>query len=487
MPLRSLARRAGVDGFVTFFHVLPGDAPRGAEWSAEGVRACAPLDLGLDFTLLPRKREADGGRIRVACVLRSEAPQRARLALGTFRGAAWRLGAQSGRSAPEGEALSIEQGVWDVDFATGKNVLEVEFEVEKASGLACVRLFGLTKELRVEVPEETASDPDAGAPPEFRMLNAAGALQFEPGGAHAAWAAKLRDWWERSLDLGAPAAPAVRVLRTEAHANFARHELLIAVPGGVETPATLLIPERLKGPAPAVLAAHGHGPGRGRVVGALQADGHRDYGVLLAERGYVVLAPDLRNFGERADPLAKAERYKRDPCDVQMIRGLAAGAWPAQSEAREWRAWLDVLAARPEVDPERLGVLGLSLGGRTTGLCAALDRRVKAAVVSGALNLMRERVQLGQGCVKYLLPGLLAQADLPELYALAAPRALFFELGADDGTSPEVFAQEAFRRMAAAYEAAGARSELEVHVFDGGHYFNSARALPWLDARLKPA
>ncbi|GMV79191.1 MAG: hypothetical protein AMXMBFR7_03750 [Planctomycetota bacterium] len=483
MFVRALARRAGLEGFVTWFAQPAGTF--GTALDADGILAAAPVDLGLDFSLQPRKLHAVDGRCRIACVLHSSAVQIVTLELGTFRGVRWACGTQTGATRPPDWALVPESARWPLQLAAGANVLDLEFEAA-ASAFACVRLADLQAPVVVAVPEASSADADSGATPEYRALNRPGAREFTRGQDAARWAEGLRAYWEELLQLEAGRPLHVTVLHACEADGLQRYELSVGLPGDVAAEATLLVPLGLTRSVPGVLALHGHGPGRGRVTGALPSDGHRDYGVLLARRGYVVLAPDIRNFGTRRDPLAQSERYKRDPCDVQFLRGLSAGRWPAQTEALEWRTWLDVLAARPEVDGSRLGVLGLSLGGRTSGLCAALDRRVQAVVVSGALNLLRERVLFGQGCVKYLLPGLLAEADLPDLYALAAPRALFLELGADDGTSPEVFALEAWRRIEAVYEAAGARERLRLHIFDGGHFFEGSRSLPWLDAQLKP-
>ncbi|MBE7463446.1 MAG: dienelactone hydrolase family protein [Planctomycetes bacterium] len=484
MSVRALARRAGLEGFVTWFAQPAGVF--GTALDAAGVLAAVPVDLGLDFSLQPRKLRAVDGCCRIACVLHSGIAQKVTLELGTFRGARWVCGTQTGATRPPDQSLVPESARWPLNLSAGANVLDIEFEVAAASAFACVRLADLQAPVVAGIPEPSPEDADPGATPEYRVLNRPGAREFARGQDAARWAEGLRAYWEGLLQLEACRPPHVTVLETHEADGLQRYELSVGMPGGVAAEATLLVPQGLTRSAPGMLALHGHGPGRGRVTGALPSDGHRDYGVLLARRGYVVLAPDIRNFGTRRDPLVQAERYKRDPCDVQFLRGLSAGRWPAQTEALEWRAWLDLLAGRPEVDGARLGVLGLSLGGRTSGLCAALDRRIQAAVVSGALNLLRERVLFGQGCVKYLLPGLLAEADLPDLYALAAPRALFLELGADDGTSPEVFALEAWRRVEAVYEAAGARERLGLHIFDGGHFFEGSRSLPWLDAQLHP-
>ena len=84
---------------------------------------------------------------------------------------------------------------------------------------------------------------------------------------------------------------------------------------------------------------------------------------------------------------------------------------------------LEFLARESGVDSERLGCVGLSLGGRMTMLTTALEPRLKVAVISGALNCMQERAAMdggAGGC--QTIPGLLEYGDFPEIGGLIAPR-----------------------------------------------------------------
>ena len=82
-------------------------------------------------------------------------------------------------------------------------------------------------------------------------------------------------------------------------------------------------------------------------------------------------------------------------------------------------------------------------------LVTAMDLRVKAAVVSGALNVMQERIGLRYSCGAQVIPGLLKHGDTPELGSLIAPRPCIWEIGSDDagsctqGDAPEASLSEA--------------------------------------------
>lgn len=88
------------------------------------------------------------------------------------------------------------------------------------------------------------------------------------------------------------------------------------------------------------------------------------YALELAERGYVTLAPDYPSFGE----------YR---ADFDPKEGYASGTMQAIYD--NVRA-LDLLQSLPQVDGERIGCIGHSLGGHNTMFTAAFDRRIKALV-----------------------------------------------------------------------------------------------------------
>jgi dienelactone hydrolase len=237
------------------------------------------------------------------------------------------------------------------------------------------------------------------------------------------------------------------------------------------------------------LAIHGHGYVHGETLGfdggdpAQQrqlADANYAYARDAARQGYVVLAPELRGWGHRAD----LPKPPRDACDSNFFRAMHFGLTVVGQQLCDLRAALDYLQTVPGVDPARLGCIGLSTGGRMTMYLAAAEPRIKVAVPSGCLNTFRERLAIASSCGTQFVPGLLAYGDTPELFGLIAPRPLLLELGASDGTSPEVYATEAYTRIKAIYAAAGAPDRLALDVFPGGHRWNGVRAWEWLERWL---
>jgi dienelactone hydrolase len=264
-----------------------------------------------------------------------------------------------------------------------------------------------------------------------------------------------------------------------------REALVLRAEGHRDLPVYVLVPPRgAPGKRPGVLALHGHGQfGYDPVVGIgkIQPENY-DYGLQLARRGYVVAAPCFTPFGRRLDD---RQAYRgEDPCGVTFVRMQLLGKLLMAENLRDALWSLELLAGRPEVDAGRLACVGLSYGGRMTMLAAALSERVRAAVISGALNLMQERIQGRYGCGAQVIPGLLEYGDVPEIASLIAPRPCLWEVGRQDALMVKDRIEPALERMRRAWGALGKPENLEVDFFDGGHRWNGVKAYPMLERVL---
>jgi dienelactone hydrolase len=306
----------------------------------------------------------------------------------------------------------------------------------------------------------------------------------------AGFAAKLRELlgphrppaeWktdlERSVDLG----------------DHRRDELILTAQGFPPLPVYLLQPRReTGGRRGGVLALHGHGrhaydtvAGRDDRPGVAEAiqESNYDYGRQLVRRGYIVAVPCLTPFGRR---LGESAAYGRqDPCAVTFIRMMLLGKLLIAENLRDCLWALELLARHAQVDANRLACVGLSYGGRMTMLTAALEPRIRVAVVSGALNMMQERVSARYSCGAQVIPGLLQHGDVAEIGSLIAPRYCLWEVGSRDELISPMWAQAALDRLGRAYRAAGAEDHLLVDRFDGGHRWNGRLAYPLLENVLR--
>ncbi len=289
-----------------------------------------------------------------------------------------------------------------------------------------------------------------------------------------AFAAKLREL------LGPHQPPAqwqTTVERTVDLQDHRREELVLTAKGHPPLPVYLLLPRDAESkPRAGVLALHGHGRfGYDPVAGRDDRPGaaeeiqkiHYDYGRQLVRRGYVVAVPCLTPFGRRLDDPAA---YRgTDACGITFIRLQLLGKVLMAENLRDCLWALELLARHPRVDAKRLGCVGLSYGGRMTMLTTALEPRIRVAVVSGALNVMQERVGVRYGCGAQVIPGLLRYGDVPEIGSLIAPRPCVWEIGSRDDLIIPDWAAKALERLARAYRAFGAEGQLHVDRFEGAH------------------
>jgi len=277
--------------------------------------------------------------------------------------------------------------------------------------------------------------------------------------------------------------PDLEVLEEVCADGYLRQAVVFDSEDTMSVPAYLLIPNDRVAPGPAVLAIHGHGPGKSVVCGLETTEApNGDYAHQLARRGYVVLAPDLRCFGERQD-WNPPDHYA---CDTNLVHAVMAGVSPLTQNLWDLRVCLDVLAAHPLVDAARLGACGLSYGATMTLFLAACDERVAAAVVSGYFSSWSEAHKMPWNmCGSQVLPHMLGRLEHTDLGALVAPRPLLVETGAGDDLFPRAAAEESVARLRAVYDELGGGAGALVHdVFDGGHQWHGDAAYPFFDRWL---
>ena len=119
---------------------------------------------------------------------------------------------------------------------------------------------------------------------------------------------------------------------------------------------------------------------------------------------------------------------------------------------------------------------------------AAVDTRVKAAVVSGYFYGVYESLLIqNMNCMCNLVPNLWQDFDMGDIGALIAPRGLLIETGDADplnGRSGLANVKSQVEITRKTYNALDASNKLEHHIFSGGHKWDGTRALPWLKEML---
>jgi len=278
--------------------------------------------------------------------------------------------------------------------------------------------------------------------------------------------------------------------------GYVQTRVVIAVEPDVRMPLYVLTPADLRPDErrPVVLAPHGHASaGKAAIVGRADvpelvqtiAQHNYAYGVQLVRAGFIVLCPDARGFGERREPVAMADGdLLGGSCQVLNNMALPLGQTVTGMWTWDLMRLIDYVTTRADCDATRIGCAGLSGGGAQTLWLAALDERVRCTVISGYFYGYKDSLlRLSTNCSCNYVPGLWQIADMGDIGALIAPRPLLIETGRHDDLNGErgvVNVTEQLAIVRQAYALLDADDRLAHTVFEGGHRWDGADALPWL-------
>lgn len=276
--------------------------------------------------------------------------------------------------------------------------------------------------------------------------------------------------------------------------NVYRRKLIsYCVEAGERAHAYLGIPLERDGLAPAIVALHGtYKHGKKRVAGLID-NPDKAYLDHLCRRGYVVIAPEHFVSGHRIPekgPYETGAFYKKHP------KWTAVGKFTYEHSIA-----IDVLQNLEEVDDDRIGALGHSLGGHGTFFLAAYDDRIKASACNCGASFFRHnpRVEAWSRDHWYvyfkpirdgLLKGEMPPIDFHEIIALIAPRAFLDLSGLNDGYGPTQRQRLLMlMKIMQVYELEGASKNFGFYVHGRGHSVaHESRQLIYgfMDSHLKP-
>lgn len=281
----------------------------------------------------------------------------------------------------------------------------------------------------------------------------------------------------------------VEVIERVEMPGYTREKILFNPDAFSTIPAYVLIPEGAgpEDPRPAVLCAHGHGIGKDTVAGVVDADYQKRFAVELALQGFVTMAPDWRGFGERLDRDEWVRRPGRDGCNVAYMGYGYFGFQLLNLDICDAQRCLDYLQSRPEVNGRRLGCMGCSFGGTMTTYVSALDRRIKAAVITCYMSTLTDALnERGRGntCGSQFMFGLRRDGDISDVAGLIAPRPCMVQIGSGDACFVEDDALAAYRHLESVYKAAGAQKRLVLDHFEGVHEIDLGPAAAFLQKHL---
>jgi dienelactone hydrolase len=265
------------------------------------------------------------------------------------------------------------------------------------------------------------------------------------------------------------AALNIKVLEETRFPTYTRRKITFAVERGDRLSAYLCVPHEVTEKTAGIVALHQtYARGKDEVVGRNGSNNLR-YGHELAERGYVVIAPDYPRFGD----------YDIDVYAMGYQSATMKGIW-------NHMRCVDLLQSLPEVDPERIGVIGHSLGGHNTLFVGVFDRRIKALATSCGFTYFPKYFEgdLTGWTHKGYMPRIASvygkdpakmPFDFPEILGALAPRAVFINAPEGDGNFDFRGVQDCVAAAQPVYDLLGAPESLQVAYPDSQHDFPPAQ------------
>ncbi len=268
-------------------------------------------------------------------------------------------------------------------------------------------------------------------------------------------------------------------IETEA---FTRHKIYVRSEADYWIPAFYFVPKRRIGRVPALVCLHGHS---GIYPYIREGDDHAreksrelelDFAPYLAEHGYVTIAPIQRGWNETT---ATVDR-KESGCQRMVMNSFLAGMTPVGLRCWDASRLLDFLQTQDGVDASRFGVAGLSGGGMVALFWAALERRVRFALVAGYYCTFKASIYSLYHCLCNCVPHMMEWGEMRDVAALIAPRPLLVISGKKDPIFPIKATRQAYGELKNVYDLVQAGANLESDFFDGPHAWSNRKTLAFL-------
>jgi dienelactone hydrolase len=257
----------------------------------------------------------------------------------------------------------------------------------------------------------------------------------------------------------------VQVLEEVEVGNCLRRKVTFATEPGDRVPAYLFLPRDSAAKVPGILCLHQTVDiGKAEPAG-LGGKPNLRYALELAERGYVTLAPDYPRFGD----------YQVDAYAMGYVSATMKCIW------NHLRA-VDLLQSLPQVDPDRIGCIGHSLGGHNTLFVTAFDERIKVAVTScgftafakyyaGDLTGWTHAGYMPRIAEVYGKDPARMPFDFSEILGAIAPRAVFINAPTHDANFEVSGVDDCVNAAKPVYELLGAPEAVQVRHPDCEHDF----------------
>lgn len=280
----------------------------------------------------------------------------------------------------------------------------------------------------------------------------------------------------------------MKILESEKRNGYTAHKIEFNLTKYSRVKGYLLLPDG-KGPHPGIVALHDHGAhftiGKEKMVRPFGVDPAvledadawaanlyegQYVGDWLAKNGYAVLSTDALMWGERGCKEGSDNTHLASVAGNMLQLGRNLSAWMTYEDSYA----AEFLASLGQVDSERIGCVGLSMGGYRAWMLAAVSPIVKATVgvcwmTTTDAMMHWEYGRHERGAYANNLAGVRNYLDYPHIATLACPNSMMLINGETDKLFKPHAVKECYRIMHDVWDSQGVGDRLETHLLPMGH------------------
>lgn len=272
----------------------------------------------------------------------------------------------------------------------------------------------------------------------------------------------------------------IRVEWEKEHDTFTEKRIIFTTEEYVDIPCHLWLPKKAKTPCPVVICLQGHSSGMHISMGRSIYDGDdeliqggdRDFAIQIINQGYAALVMEQRGFGERkSDAVLLKQPGALTTCWHPAMTAIMMGRTLIGERVWDISRAIDMLETLPEIDSDKIAVMGNSGGGTATYYAACMDERIKIVMPSCSVCTFERSIVTKRHCTCNYIPNIAKYLDMGDLACLIAPRPLIVVAGTEDNGFYIDGVKKAFHTIDRIYKKADAEGNCHLVVGNGGHRF----------------